>query len=281
MTGATILFVDNDEEFLQTWREFLEQDGYQVFPAFDSVEAEVILDKRQIDLVILDIRLVNNDDKEDFSGLNLAKRIALAVPKIILTRFPTWIAVREALGSQLDGLSPAIDFVAKQDGPQALLTAIRKVLKFKSRFSQTIDTLSDMLEDDYESAREQAKVNFWASLVVSVIGIIIVFVGVGLWVAGRENLGISSTIGGIISATIGLLFFARADAANKRMDRYHNELVSIRRFDNLLAACDEMTTHKQQDVSKEAVVRAATKSWFGEGKPDLSLQNIQVSTDKE
>ena len=208
MTNATILFVDNDKEFLQTWREFLEQDGYQVFPAFDPVEAETTLDKQQIDLVVIDIRLVNNEDKDDFSGLNLAKRMALGIPKIILTRFPTWTGVREALGSQLDSLPPAIDFVAKQDGPQALLTAIRRVLKFKSRFSQTLDTLSDMLEDDYESAREQAKVNFWASLVISVIGMITIFTGIGLWVTGPENLGVMSTVSGIISETIGLLFFA-------------------------------------------------------------------------
>ncbi len=277
MAKTTILFVDNNAEFLQTWREFLEREGYQIIPALDPSEARAILKQRHVDLAIVDIRLINDDDEKDVSGLNLAKRVAPYVPKIILTRFPTYDAVREALGPQLEGLPPAVDFVAKQDGPQALLTAVRKVLKLGSRFLETLNGLSDMIREDYEDARRQAKVNYWASLGVSTAGIIIIFAGVGLAIGGILRVGIPSAITGVIAEAVSLLFFKRADTANKRMDRYHSELLETRRFDNLLAACDELSTAEGQESCKEKVIEAATELWLGQGKSESQpvLQEVK------
>ncbi len=128
MKKAIILFADNDEEFLATRRNTLEQEGYQVLSALNPDEARNILEQGNIDVAILDLRLMNDNDEKDLSGLNLAKRVAPAIPKIILTKFPTVEAVREALAPQLIGLPPAVDFIAKQEGPSALLTAIQKAL---------------------------------------------------------------------------------------------------------------------------------------------------------
>lgn len=129
MTRVNILFADNDSFFLTTRSEFLEQHGYQIVPAGEPLEAKRIIEQGQVDLAILDLRLINDDDDKDVSGLSVAKESFPAVPKIIMTRFPSVEAVRAALGPALDGLPPAVDFVAKQEGPQALLTAVRKVLR--------------------------------------------------------------------------------------------------------------------------------------------------------
>jgi CheY-like chemotaxis protein len=283
MAKTTVLFVDNDAEFLQTWREFLEHEGYQIIPALDPSEARGILEQRHVDLAIVDIRLLNDDDEKDVSGLNLAKRAAPSVPKIILTRFPTYDAVREALGPQLEGLPPAVDFVAKQDGPQALLTAVRKVLKLRGRFLETLNGLSDQIKEDYEDARQQAKVNYWASLGVSIAGIIIIFAGIGLAIEDILTVGIPSAITGLTAEAVSLLFFKRADTANKRMDRYHNELLQTRRFDNLLAACDELSTAERQESYKEKVIEAATELWLGQGKPESqpALQEVKELAKRE
>lgn len=46
------------------------------------------------------------------------------------------------------------------------------------------------------------------------------------------------------------------------MDRYHLELVETRRFENVLAACDELQSLDRQERSKENVIEAVTKRWL-------------------
>ncbi len=128
MAKATILFADNDPDFLRTRAEFLEQEGYRVIAAADPTEARRLLERGEIDLAILDIRLQDDDDERDTSGLTLAKQAARSVPKLMLTGFPTVDAVREILRPQMDGLPAAVEFVGKQEGPEVLIRAIRQAL---------------------------------------------------------------------------------------------------------------------------------------------------------
>src|SRR3989304_2752993 len=124
MSKKKILFADDKIDFLNVRKEFLENAGYSVIPVNNPEQAEERLVQGGIDLAILDIRLVDDSDDKDTSGLDLAKRVARSVPKIILTQYPSWEAVREALGHDLNGLPPAVDFVAKQEGPEAMLRAV-------------------------------------------------------------------------------------------------------------------------------------------------------------
>jgi DNA-binding response OmpR family regulator len=123
-SSKTILFADNDPSFLLTRVESLENKGYHVLKAFTLEEARRLLTEAYVHLAILDIRMVNDDDEKDVSGLTLAKEPAYrSIPKIILTGFPSVPAVKEALRPALDGLPPAVDFVAKSDGPDAMIQA--------------------------------------------------------------------------------------------------------------------------------------------------------------
>lgn len=146
MPKPIILFADNDDDFLKTRAEFLRQEGYHVIEAANSTEARQRLEAGGIDLAILDIRLENDDNERDLSGLFLAKEMAdriptivtsgflqELVPTIILTGFPSYEAVREALAPRVGGLPAAVDFVAKQEGPEALLVAIRRALSASKR----------------------------------------------------------------------------------------------------------------------------------------------------
>jgi len=76
MSKKTILFADNDPDFLKTRGEFLEREGYQVVPAANPTEARRLLEQGNIDLAVLDIRLVDDDDERDTSGLRLSSRIS-------------------------------------------------------------------------------------------------------------------------------------------------------------------------------------------------------------
>jgi DNA-binding response OmpR family regulator len=139
MTKRRVLFVDNDPDFLDTRAEFLENAGYRVLKANGLDEGRRLMAEAYIHLAILDIRLVDDDDEKDTSGLTLAKEPAYrAVPKIMLTNFPTYEGVREALGPALDGLSPAVDFVGKQEGAEAMVQAVERA------FTQHVHTSWDL-----------------------------------------------------------------------------------------------------------------------------------------
>jgi len=110
-------------------REFLEQEGYTVAPAQTTAEARRILNEGNVVLAIVDIRLVDDDDDKDTSGLLLAKASAYRdIPKIILTGFPSHESAREALRQDLDRPAPAMDFLEKKEGPQAMIEAVDSAL---------------------------------------------------------------------------------------------------------------------------------------------------------
>ena len=128
-SAANILFVDNNKLFLDTRAEFLEDAGYRVLPAISLEEARRVMEADPVDLVILDVRMVDDDDKTDVSGILLAKEERYApIPKIILTDFPDYATAREALGPVLDGMPPAVDYLAKAEGPEALVERVGKAL---------------------------------------------------------------------------------------------------------------------------------------------------------
>lgn len=125
-----VLLVDNDVEFLDTRGELLERSGLTVFKAASTEEGEEILQQRWVHLAIIDLRLRDDNDPRDFSGLNLAKASQYrSVPKIILTRYPSIEHVKEALGPRLEGLPPAVDFLDKREGVEAITQAIDRVFR--------------------------------------------------------------------------------------------------------------------------------------------------------
>jgi DNA-binding response OmpR family regulator len=125
--GGRILFADNNPEFLEGRSKFLQDAGYHIVRAYTLPEARRLLRDAAVHLAILDIRMQNDDDRKDISGLLLAKDPEFApIPKIMLTGYPDYHQVREALGPNLDGLPPAVEFLAKQEGDEAMMKAVER-----------------------------------------------------------------------------------------------------------------------------------------------------------
>ena len=125
-----VIFIDNDLDFLETRVEVLEDEGYEVYQAGSLQEAEALLERSWVHVAIIDVRLRSDTDDKDTSGITLAKKNAFRpIPKIILTRYPTYRDVREALGPALDGLPPAVAFIAKQEGIDVMFDAVEKAFE--------------------------------------------------------------------------------------------------------------------------------------------------------
>ncbi|MCI0401189.1 MAG: DNA-binding response regulator [Gammaproteobacteria bacterium] len=121
----SILFVDNNPDFANTRAEFLEMAGYRVQKATTLDEAERCMRERWAPLAILDVRLVDDGDEKDLSGLTLARMESCRpIIKIVLTGYPTPDLVRELLRLQNSGRPLAVDFLAKEEGPGALVEAV-------------------------------------------------------------------------------------------------------------------------------------------------------------
>ena len=126
MLNANILLADNDPVFLSTCAEFLESAGYRVIKASNPDVARAILETGNIHLAILDLRLTDDDEK-DRSGLMLAKEIARSIPKLILTKFPAHEDVIDAMKLDRAVFPPAVDYVDKRKGLEALLVSVHQV----------------------------------------------------------------------------------------------------------------------------------------------------------
>jgi DNA-binding response OmpR family regulator len=183
-----VLFADNSPEFLDTRAESLEKAGYKVLKARSPEEAQRLLSEGRVHLAIIDIRLTNDHDDRDISGLTLAKKEAFRhVPKIMLTAYPTYEAVRQALGHALDELPAAVEYVAKQEGAKALTKAIEKAFALHVRinwdlifqpgeansptFLQMVNFIEGEMEADYAMSRAAELEDLFRSLFYEMIQI--------------------------------------------------------------------------------------------------------------
>jgi CheY-like chemotaxis protein len=284
MAKATILFVDNAPDFLKARSELLEMEGYRVIQATNPAQARKIIEKGGIDLAIIDIRLEDNDDEKDVSGLTLAKETDPSIPKIILTNYPSIEAVRDALKPQLlNGLPPAVEFVTKSEGAGELIQAIYRALgpdnTWMRKVKEALDETEIEISKDHDNARIQSSINFFIALGIAVFGTIIIFVGITLVLSGNIKFGTVGSLGGIVSDIVGYLFYKRVDLANKRMDQYHRERVEGKRFQTLLEACDGHDSEEEREQSRKQVILAAAIKWFGISKDQMQFDKIGTKKD--
>lgn len=118
--SGRVLVVDNDPDLLTSLELLLTAKGYTVFATGTQLEAKHLAAKERVHLALLDVRMENNDDPDDMSGLNLARQLDPLIVKIMLTAHPSMTAIRRSSFGDV----PAVNFVFKDEGPTVLLDAL-------------------------------------------------------------------------------------------------------------------------------------------------------------
>lgn len=139
-----ILFMDNNAHHLDAYSKLLSIAGYDVSKAYTIEEAERILSEHNIHLAIFDIRMHDDDDEKDISGLLLAQEKEYSkLPKIILTGYPNYDYVRKALGIPSDGMPAAVDFLSKAEETDVVLGAVERAFEQHVRINWKLVITSD------------------------------------------------------------------------------------------------------------------------------------------
>jgi len=141
MCKRTVLVVDNRKDLLASMRDYLEAHNYIVLTAQTEPEALRHCEQEVVHLAIIDVRLLNDSNSQDLSGLQLAAKIDESIPKIILTGHrgddPASL-VLTALGPNARGNVLAADFVWKREGPERLLEAINNAFDNRIRLNTSL-----------------------------------------------------------------------------------------------------------------------------------------------
>jgi CheY-like chemotaxis protein len=297
----TILLVDNAPNDITTIRDYLEEEGYAVRIATDASEAKRIMDSDVVDLAILDIRLVDDTDETDRSGLDLARNSNQAIPKIILTSYPSYETVREALGPDLNTLPPAVGFVAKQEGLDRLLTSVKVALmpvdrtiarnllrafdvsapvalphtirqvgsqQASERLHRTYDETFEELSRLREQETRQAAHLHFAGLVASALGIALIVIAGGLLLAGFVPSAIVSLVVSTLTNAVKVLFFIREDAAHQRVRTLFDQLQETSRISSVLVICDALESALDRDLYRKRIIDQILETgWLTASKP--------------
>lgn len=147
MNKINILLVEDERGISKIMKSYLENDGYNVFQAFDGKSALDIFENEDIDLILLDLMI------PEISGEDLIKEIRNKsnVPVIMVTA-----KVNE--DDIINGLKlGADDYVTKPFSPKELMQRIKTVLRRIEKYSipraDIIKTTDGRLEMDFEYNR--------------------------------------------------------------------------------------------------------------------------------
>jgi len=124
-----ILVVDDLPDWRETLGGLLVDAGYHVLVADSYTSALGLLEAKQFDLAVLDMRL-DETDEANTSGLDLAAEIAHrwpAVMAVIITGYGTQDTMRQAMEPDVHGHVLAADYIPKTQIDE-LVQIVRRVL---------------------------------------------------------------------------------------------------------------------------------------------------------
>lgn len=274
-----ILVADNDEDHLNMIAGILREKGQYQFLVFatNPEEARAIIDSGNVDLAILDLRLEDDLNDHDISGLIAAKETNPSVPKIIVTQHPNESLMRRALGANVDGLPSAIAFLFKGELTHELLPKVALALEInKSRFRRSQEQIGIRLIGDYDHAKRVAQFHIYLSFVLAIIFVIPVIYGVyhvhGTSLTTDGALAMVFILVGSLGAEITNYIVARKlEFLYERVDRFHTEWLQANKLDQLLALCDEIDEPAERRQFKASILNAVLERWKNKDESPLQI----------
>lgn len=115
----SVLVVDDEKYIVEVLKDYLENEGYNVFEAYDGIEAVSIFENEHIDFIILDLMLPK------MSGEEVCKKIRQVsqVPIMMLT-------AKDYDEAKIEGLDiGADDYVVKPFKPKVIMARVRAILR--------------------------------------------------------------------------------------------------------------------------------------------------------
>jgi DNA-binding response OmpR family regulator len=126
MSKKYVLIVDDDPDLVETVGMMLEAKGFEVGKAYDGVEGEAAIKKRQPDVLILDVMMPRKNGYQLCKELK-ANQWTKDIPVILLTAVGE--AVPTTTYSHAEGMSvEAEDFIPKPVDAATLVEAVVRLL---------------------------------------------------------------------------------------------------------------------------------------------------------
>lgn len=141
MDSGVILFVDNDEKARIHYYDLLTDLGYTVHLADGAPKARELAKQHNFDLAIVDLRLVNDYEPLDNTGLALAVELSKIMPVIMNTVSDKIADVRAFFTSSVN----PVDFIVKPTS-QSLQ---------RNTYNDLIEAVKKSLEQRQESSGEE------------------------------------------------------------------------------------------------------------------------------
>lgn len=259
---TTVLVADNLESVLNSLSQEVIRGGYNVVKANTPEQASIALNSGLVDVGVLDLKL-RDDSEFDYSGIRVAMDTDRTIPKIIVSNFDTFASAREALGTKLDGLSAAVDFINKANASTDLLPAIERALKIKRLWSSSArNRISTQLNEDYIRARRDAVWHYWATLAISIAFALPIIVGAFQLHGGSAVTLVFAVVGVVVAEVTNYIFARKLEFLSHRVDRFHSELLQTYRFEQLLESSDNIRNEGERERFKLHVLETATARWI-------------------
>ncbi len=115
MTQKRILIVEDDDDFRKTLCERLKLVGYSISEARIIAQAETLSENNFFDAAVVDVRMKDESDEFDWSGLVLARTLGgLDIPVIILSSYDRKEDIERAY-TVAPGVKAPYAFISKLD----------------------------------------------------------------------------------------------------------------------------------------------------------------------
>ena len=132
---ATILVCDDDKDIVEAISIYLEQEGHQILKAYDGQQALLVLQKNEVDLLIIDVMM----PKLDGIRATLKIREEHSLPIIILS-------AKSEDADKILGLNVgADDYVTKPFSPLELIARVRSQLRRYTQLGAAVSCESILL----------------------------------------------------------------------------------------------------------------------------------------